>query len=88
MFGNEHNGLSSQAAALWDGHFHIPMLGFTGSLNVSVACAITVYEALRQRRAAQRYATPQLPENERIRLFERYAEQADYRKGLMTTEDV
>jgi tRNA (guanosine-2'-O-)-methyltransferase len=50
VFGNEHQGVSAKAAELSDGNFQIPMTGMIESLNVSVACAVTLYEAFRQRR--------------------------------------
>src|SRR6267378_2894608 len=46
VFGNEHRGVSGRDAELADGNFEIPMLGMIQSLNVSVACAIALYEAL------------------------------------------
>lgn len=49
VFGNEHRGVSDEAAALADVNFQIPMMGMIQSLNVSVACAVTLYETLRQR---------------------------------------
>ena len=49
VFGNEHAGVSDEAAALADAAIMIPMMGMIQSLNVSVACAVTLYEALRQR---------------------------------------
>lgn len=49
VFGNEHRGVSEHVALLADRTFKIPMLGMIESLNVSVACAVTLYEALRQR---------------------------------------
>ena len=49
LFGNEHRGLSQEALELSDGCFVIPQFGFTQSLNISVACAISLYEGLRQR---------------------------------------
>jgi tRNA (guanosine-2'-O-)-methyltransferase len=52
VFGNEHAGVSDEAAALADGNFLIPMGGMIQSLNVSVACAVTLYEAFRQRLAS------------------------------------
>ena len=55
VFGNEHAGVSDEAAALADGTLIIPMMGMIQSLNVSVACAVTLYEALRQRTAAGTY---------------------------------
>jgi tRNA (guanosine-2'-O-)-methyltransferase len=49
VFGNEHTGLTAEAASLLDGNFLIPQVGMTESLNVSVACAVTLFEAKRQR---------------------------------------
>lgn len=60
VFGNEMRGLSDDAIRAADGAFRIPMMGMVESLNISVACAVTLYEALRQRRAAGRYELPSL----------------------------
>lgn len=60
VFGNEMRGVSPEAAALADTLVAIPMMGMVESLNVSVACAVTLYEALRQRRAAGQYADPKV----------------------------
>ena len=49
VFGNEHRGVSKEAEELADDKFIIPMFGMVQSLNVSVAAAICLYEALRQR---------------------------------------
>lgn len=49
VLGNEHRGISDEAAELADERFVIPMYGMVQSLNVSVSAAITIYEALRQR---------------------------------------
>jgi tRNA (guanosine-2'-O-)-methyltransferase len=49
VFGNEHRGVSPEAADKADASFQIPMVGMIQSLNVSVACAVSLYEALRQR---------------------------------------
>ena len=49
VFGNEHRGVTDEASAAADVKFQIPMHGMVQSLNVSVACAITLFEALRQR---------------------------------------
>lgn len=64
VFGNEHTGVSDEAVSLADGNFLIPQVGMIQSLNISVACAVTVYEAFRQRNAAGMYAEPQLSEAE------------------------
>jgi len=51
LFGNEAVGLSEKAISNADGNFNIPQIGFVKSLNISVACAVSVYEAYRQRTA-------------------------------------
>jgi len=55
LLGSELLGVSKRAAALADGHLTIPMRGHVQSLNVSVAAAIILYEAARQREAAGLY---------------------------------
>jgi tRNA (guanosine-2'-O-)-methyltransferase len=64
VFGNEVRGVSDDAARMADGTVFIPMMGMVESLNVSVACAVSLYEALRQRRQAGRYQEPNFPDNE------------------------
>lgn len=49
VFGNEHRGVTEEASSAADVRFQIPMHGMVQSLNVSVACGITLFEALRQR---------------------------------------
>ncbi len=60
VFGNEHSGVTDQARSLADGNFLIPQVGVVQSLNISVACAVSLYEAFRQRRVAGMYETPQI----------------------------
>lgn len=60
LFGNEKKGVSQQAAARVDSHVIIPMLGMVQSLNVSVAAAVILFEAQRQRREAGLYQRPRL----------------------------
>lgn len=60
LFGNEHEGLSEEALSHADGNFIIPQYGMVNSLNISVACAVSLYEAARQRTAAHMYS-PELP---------------------------
>ena len=55
VFGNEQSGVSDEIRALADGNFIIPQVGIIESLNISVACAVTLYEALRQRTNAGLY---------------------------------
>lgn len=60
VLGNEMRGVSDRAVDLADGTYLIPMHGMVESLNISVACAVSLYEALRQRRAAGMYAASAL----------------------------
>jgi tRNA (guanosine-2'-O-)-methyltransferase len=58
VFGNEARGVTPEARVGADAAAIIPMMGMVESLNISAACAVTLYEALRQRRQAGRYDTP------------------------------
>jgi len=49
VFGNEHAGVSDEVREMGDGNFIIPQMGMIQSLNISVACAVSVYEAFRQK---------------------------------------
>ncbi len=62
VMGNEHRGISQEAADGADGLIYIPMRGMVESVNVSVASAICLFEAMRQREAKGMYAKPQLSE--------------------------
>ncbi|MEP7145330.1 MAG: RNA methyltransferase, partial [Ferruginibacter sp.] len=55
IFGNEHSGVSDEIIAMADGNFIIPQVGIIKSLNISVACAVTLYEAFRQKNNAGHY---------------------------------
>ena len=50
VFGHEGQGVSPQLLALADTRVLIPMPGMAESLNVAAACAVCLYEAMRQRR--------------------------------------
>jgi len=52
LMGTEKEGVSDLAAELCDEHLIIPMYGMVQSFNVSVAAAIILNEATRQREAA------------------------------------
>ena len=52
LVGNEHAGLTARARALADVEYAIPMHGFSQSVNLSVAAAITLYTHAQRRRAA------------------------------------
>lgn len=71
LFGNEHGGVSETAQKYADGNFIIPQVGMVESLNISVACAVTLYEAFRQRREKGRYDEQGLSKPKEA-LFEKY----------------
>ena len=49
IMGNEEEGISAEYIKLSDAKAKLPMKGTIGSLNVSVACGVILYEVLRQR---------------------------------------
>ncbi len=55
VFGNEQTGVSDEIISLADGNFIIPQVGIIKSLNISVACAVTLYEAFRQKNNSGHY---------------------------------
>ena len=51
ILGSEDKGISRELVSLSDHQIRIPMTGTIGSLNVSVAAGILLYEIIRQRSA-------------------------------------
>jgi tRNA (guanosine-2'-O-)-methyltransferase len=71
ILGAELHGVSAEALELADQHVTIPMVGLVHSLNVSVATALILFEAERQRTAAGMYERSRLsPAEFERRLFE------------------
>ncbi|WP_457637646.1 tRNA (guanosine(18)-2'-O)-methyltransferase TrmH [Oceanithermus sp.] len=71
LLGAEKWGVSPRAAELADADVIIPMMGMVQSLNVSVAAAVILFEAQRQRLEAGLYDRPRLDEKTyRRTLFE------------------
>jgi len=68
VFGNEHSGVSDEIIALADGNFIIPQVGIIKSLNISVACAVTLYEAYRQKNSAGHYDNVRMEEERLVKL--------------------
>lgn len=64
ILGNEHSGVSDELSRISDGELYIPMYGMIQSFNVSVAAAIILAEAARQRKQAGMYAASAYPEEE------------------------
>ncbi len=61
VFGNEHSGVSDDIITMADGNFLIPQVGIIKSLNISVACAVSLYEAYRQKKIAGHFDNINLP---------------------------
>ncbi|MEW6701889.1 MAG: TrmH family RNA methyltransferase [Bacteroidota bacterium] len=74
VFGNEKRGVSSEAEEFADETFYIPMRGMIQSLNVSVAAAVTLYEAQRQRVQKGMYKESELSQVELDRLIDKWCE--------------
>lgn len=60
VFGNERHGLSNDILQYCTGTVFIPQVGVIKSLNISVACAVCLYEAFRQKSAAGHYTKQKL----------------------------
>jgi len=69
VFGNEHDGVSEEIRKFSDGNFIIPQVGIIRSLNISVACAVTLYEAYRQKNLAGHYEKQKINGEEAKRLL-------------------
>lgn len=96
VFGNEHRGVSEEALAAADLRYAIPMRGFSQSLNVSVAAAVSLFRAVERREAERgrhgdledaeaealraRFYTKSVKQRTRIAKAERAAERRDVRR--------
>ncbi len=73
VLGNEKQGITEETAAIVDEHVVIPMMGMVESFNVSVAAAIILAEAQRQRAAEGLYDYVRLEQEEYWQTFFRWA---------------
>lgn len=74
VFGNEHSGVSEEIEPYIDGNIIIPQVGIIQSLNISVACAVTIYEAFRQKRMVGHYNKQSLSNDAYNRLWEKWSQ--------------
>ncbi len=77
VFGNEHSGVSEDIRKLADGNFIIPQSGIIRSLNISVACAVSLYEAFRQKSLAGHYDQEKLSGSLQQELFKTWGLQEE-----------
>lgn len=70
VLGNEHSGVEEEFVPLVDGEVFIPMFGMIQSFNVSVAAAVLLSEAARQRMVAGMYDASAYTEGEMATMLE------------------
>lgn len=74
VMGNENRGISDEMKELADECYYIPMRGMIQSLNVSVATAVSLYEAQRQRVVKGMYDKPGMEEDEVNKMIDEWCE--------------
>lgn len=74
VFGNEKLGVSAEMRKLADGNMLIPQMGMIRSLNISVACAVSIFEAMRQKLEAGHYSSSRLSTKDRDALLAHWGE--------------
>lgn len=74
IMGNEHSGVPAELEGMVDGEVYIPMYGMIQSFNVSVAAALILSEACRQRVLAGMYDHPSYPPEEMAARLEKWIE--------------
>lgn len=90
VFGNEHAGISTETLAQCTGAFTIPQMGMTQSLNISVACAVSLFEGLRQRDIADFYQShPRHGDEAKAIILDDYLERhaSGYKAFKVTAKD-
>jgi tRNA (guanosine-2'-O-)-methyltransferase len=78
--GNEVEGVQPELLPCATHRIKIPMMGMVRSLNVSVATAVILYEALKQREKKGMYKSPQLSEKEIASILELWAREEIIRR--------
>ena len=74
VIGSELEGVSEEALSMADLNIIVPMVGFIQSFNVSVATALILYEAFRQRDAKGYYEKARMPKERRREIFRLWVE--------------
>ena len=72
VLGNEHDGVSKEMLKAADANVLLPMVGFVQSFNISVAAALLLYEAYRQREGKGMYEASQLKKGERSKILKKW----------------
>jgi tRNA (guanosine-2'-O-)-methyltransferase len=85
-FGNEQKGLTEEFLKESDGNFIIPQVGMIQSLNISVACAVSLYEAYRQKNVSGHYSNRSLSEQGQAELVAFWNGRTDREKAARKEE--
>lgn len=85
MFGNEKHGLTGPAIEQCDGFFYIPQVGMVESLNLSVACAVSLYESFRQRNLAGFFHQGEKLSSDKAQLVDQYLDRGKSRESARKT---
>lgn len=80
VFGNEKDGISERTLQYCNQNVVIPQMGMVKSLNISVACAVSLFEALRQRQFKGLYDDRSMP-SAKISLLNEYCDRHHARKN-------
>jgi tRNA (guanosine-2'-O-)-methyltransferase len=75
VFGNEKTGITPSTQKFIDKNFLIPQMGLAQSLNISVACAVSLYECYRQRQLKGLYSSDGITEHKK-QLMQFYLDRA------------
>jgi len=76
VIGSELEGVSDEALKFSDENIVIPIVGFVQSFNVSVATALILYEAFRQRDSKGYFSKPRMPKNVKRQILKRWLQEA------------
>ncbi|MEK7473451.1 MAG: RNA methyltransferase [Patescibacteria group bacterium] len=72
VLGNEHDGVSKEMLKAADANVLLPMVGFVQSFNISVAAALLLYEAYRQREGKGMYEGGEMKKGERAKILRKW----------------
>lgn len=72
VLGNEHDGVSQDLLQISDGNIVIPQVGMVESLNISVACAVILFEAFRQKLENGQYPLSAAERDRNPEIYRRY----------------
>jgi tRNA (guanosine-2'-O-)-methyltransferase len=88
ILGNEKDGVNKEIIKIADKKIIIPMVGMAQSLNVSVAAAVILFEAKRQRENAKMYNKVQLSKQEYEKIYNKWIKREGLLKRIKGRADI